>query len=166
MYLFVFVCICLYLFVCICLYLFVFVSICLYAEPVWEGIRWEPLRRLVVGNHSSALSFLLAATQCPLSRRCSPPFSLRRRCSFASWAENGVEGISFPRGARLWNRFSNSNKLMTQFAYLPKHLYSKYPLNTTNIYILLTSVIGVRSFLILFLHFLYAWLVYIDLWRL
>ena len=38
---------------------------------------------------------------------------------------------------------------MTQFAYLPKHLYSKYPLNTTNIYIILMSVIGEGSFLIL-----------------
>ena len=35
--------------------------------------------------------------------------------------------------------------VMTQFAYLPKHLYSKYPLNTTNSYIILMSV---GSFLI------------------
>ena len=51
----------------------------------------------MVGNHSSALSFLLA-----VSSLAAAESQLK-----ASWAENGVGGISFPGGAQLWKRFSN-----------------------------------------------------------
>ena len=53
-----------------------------------------------------------------------------------------------------------SNKLMTLFAYLPKNLYSKYPLNTTKSYIIIRGVFGVGCLCSIYnsVHISYIWL--------